>query len=449
MKPVYAAPQVRDEAVPTVAKVIPEPRQISKKLIAVVIVVILVGVSFTVIWAAYFSARSIEDIAGYVINDPSPAAPGFKHGLAGDKVIVKGRVTNITTHTTTQGNMSFVELDNFVVMHLVVWGEVPYDVGDRIRTDIRFEWSVCNDESHVYSPQLDFPVYAYLTAIDVVLRAVAAVAGSVMNISSSANGTVALEVFDQNPVLPLDELNCSLRVGHSSFAGEYIDVLGIGTPGHTYGREVDSLSSLTTGTSHGGNISFIDADQDGNLSRHDTFELRNLSMPGHESGAYTYVLIIGIDPSLGLSAGDVPITYIVMTSTGVLRIEGTPYARIENDSVSPTEARFTFVRAEAQTSWNDIQLMFTDGTYFGYWYPSAGNLDNGSVSQTDLPSVTLGGTQWTCRVVDEAGDGLLNEGDHFAIMAGPGSAFSPETNYTVTVLHEPTAMDMAHLTFHG
>lgn len=433
----------------------PERREIPKKLVAIVVVTVVATASLAAAWFVFFRANSIEDIAGYVVYDPTVAAPGFKHSLAGDALTVKGKVTNITTYSTTLGNMSFVELDDYYMLHLVVWGEVPYDVGDRIKTQVGFEWSVCNDENHVYSPQLDFPVFAHLPAIATVVKSVAAVAGTVLTIASESNESLVLQVFDRNPVLPLDQLNCSLRVGRHSFAQEYIDVLGIGSDGHEYGNEIDSIVDLAAEQGPNGTLSFNDVDGDGNLSQNDTFELRDLDRPDMPSGAFTYALVLEIDSNEyqeNLSADAYPMAYLVMTDRGVLShpTQQTPYMRIEGEVMSDTEVKATFVRTERNPSWDDVELAvhYSNQSYWtGSWNPTAGGLNNGTQSLLEMQAITVGDLTLTCRITDISGNGVVNEGDYFVVTAAGGTPFTPGTHYEVLVLFEPNMASMASFSF--
>lgn len=429
-----------------------EPMGLRRKTIVIAVAAMVLVASGIYLWAEYLGPRSMEDIAALVINDPTPASPGFKHGLAGDKITVKGKVTNITTVATTVGNMSKVELDHFDLIHLVFWDEIPYKVGDTIRANVRFEWSVCNDESHVYSPQLDFPTLATLPSVGVVLSAVAAVAGTVVTMAPEGDKTVLVRVFDQYPALSLAGTGCSVRVGRASFAAEYVDVLGIGSENHSYGHELDSIDDLATGASRKGNISFLDSDHDGFLSRNDTFVLMNLTRPAQESGAYTYVLILHLsEPPNGRTVNAFALSYIVMTSRGPLAISesSSPYVRLGTEVLSQTEARFTFVSVLGQMSWDQLRIMLSDGINYAYWNAAAGDLDNGPMSREDLPSVSLGLLLATCTIYDVAGNGILDEGDYFTISTWGGSSFSSSTNYTAAPIDERTNEQMGHSVFHG
>jgi hypothetical protein len=61
-----------------------------------------------------------------------------------------------------------VVLDNFDEMTMSFWGDFPHEVGDGIEVKVRFEWSKCNDERHVYSPQVSFPCTMAVAGIETV-----------------------------------------------------------------------------------------------------------------------------------------------------------------------------------------------------------------------------------------------------------------------------------------
>jgi hypothetical protein len=429
-----------------------ESRGISTKVVAVIVVVIVLGSAGLFVWFEYLRHWSMRDVVMEVINDPYVGTPGFSHNLAGRKVVVEGEVTNITTYQTTQGPLSFIELDDVHEMRLVIWGEVPYKVCKRISMDVKFEWSICNDERHVYSPQLDFPTYAYLPSVGLVLMSVAEVGGTVMNTTQQEDGTILVKVFDQYPAISLTGMNCSLSVGRASFTAEYVEVMGIGDPNYSYGHEIDIIEDLRTGAGRNGSLTFVDSDSDGYLSRNDTFALKNLERPEQESGAYTYALILSfVDPPIGRTVPELAIWYCVMTSKGGLEFLdiGAPYARLESEILSQTEVRFTFAVASDQTPWDNVSLLLTDRFNTERWYPASGDLDNGPMSREELPSITVGGISATCSVFDIEGDGRVEEGDSFSVSTWGGTSFSTNVNYTLTVIHEPTMERMGHSTFHG
>jgi hypothetical protein len=426
----------------------PEMRKgISRKLVALFVVAMVVGASGLFIWFEYFRPWTTKDIAKEVINDPLVATPGFDHSLAGKEITVKGKVTNITTYQTTLGNQTFVELDHFGEIRLQIWGEVKYKLGERIKMKVHFEWSMCNDERHVYSPQVDFPNLV-LPAIGVVIGAVSNVAGMVLTTNESADGRVVVTVFDQFPPIRLADANCSLKAGTSSFAGEYIQVLG----GWTYGREIDRIANLTSGVGVNSTLRFFDSDLDNSISSGDRFEIFGLARPDTESGARTYLLTVGLTNVTDLShSSDVAgTTYLVMTNRGLLRILEpiTPYARQSSEMI-PDGVMSTVVRVMTPVPWSKVAIMLQDDTNFVRWYPSTGELDNGANSTANLGNLDVGPLNVSCTVVDLLGNGMLDEGDYFILNTWLGTSFSPPQNYTVGIVYEPTGEQICRSVFHG
>ena len=420
---------------------------VSKKIVALVIVAMVVGASGLFIWYEYFRPWSTKDIAKEVINDPLVATPGFDHSLAGKEITVKGRVTNITTYQTTLGNQTFVELDHFWEIRLQIWGEVKYKLGDRIKMKVHFEWSTCNDERHVYSPQVDFPNFV-LPSVGVVMDSVSYVRGMVLISNESADGRVIATVFDQFPPIRLADANCSLRAGTASFAAEYVQVLG----GWNYGREIDRISNLTNGVGVNRTLRFFDSDNDGNISNGDRFEASGLARPDTESGIHTYLLTVGLtnvtDPRDSSDiAGN---TYLIMTNRGLLRIlePVTPYARLSSEMV-PDGVMSTLVRVMTPIPWSKVAIMLEEGTNFVRWYPSTGELENGANSTAYLGNQDIGSLNVSCTVVDILGNGMLDEGDYFILNTWLGKSFSPSQNYTVRVVYEPMGAQICWSVFHG
>jgi hypothetical protein len=427
-----------------------ERRGISTKVVVIIVVAIVLGSAGLFVWFEYLRHWSMKDIIEEVIDDPYVGTPGFSHNLAGRKIIVDGEVTNITTRQSTQGPLSLIELDHFEEMHLVVWGAVPYAVGNMISADVMFEWSVCNEERHVLSPQLDFPNIATLPAIAVVVDATTCVAGAVLIGSATPGGGVSLNVFDVYPPIHLHDLTCALRSGKSSFVNEYIDVMGLSAQEISYGRGLEVYGDLYEAANSTGMVRFNDSDNDGFLSRNDSFAITNLPRPEPESGFLTYALVMKLKNQSSTDEGPAIASYFVMTSKGLLRFTDglSPYARMSTEKTS-TGAESTIVRISEEIQWNDVRIMLTDGMNSLYWEPSTGDLDNEPGVVEELESETLGTILVQCAVTDLAGNGLMDEGDFFTVSTWGGTSFSTATNYTLVVLYEPMSTSMCQSHFSG
>jgi hypothetical protein len=403
-------------------------RVISKKALAVIVAIILVSSSAFGIWFLYLRHWNIKEVERQVINDPTPAAPGFKHNLAGKSIVVEGKVTNITTKGTSLGDFSLVEIDHDDLMPLVVWGTPGFEVGDRIDMRIHFEWSVCNDESHVYSPQLAFPNFYTIPSMEIVLRAVNFVAdGAGLETSQLVNGDVQVSVnFVSNPI-PLEDANSSLRGGHFSWAGEYIDILG--EP--QWRNETDHMATLVQSSGESGIIHFTDANLDGYLDEGDYFILKNLTRPTTESGFKTYVFKIGWpgDPDWNyMTDNGFAMSYLPMISKGLLRYidTDTPGVRIVRNAI-PSGFEFTVVLVDGvPLDWDNVTAdLYVLGNW-EEWPISTANLTGAPGTSMRYPAVTVGSFSVLFNLTDAQGDGLLDEGDKFSFTAD-GTPFSNES----------------------
>lgn len=418
-------------------------RGISKRIVVIIVVLIVVGSAGLFVWLEYLRPWSIKNVVEQVINDPSVGAPGFSHSLAGRTVAVRGEITNITPHESTFGHVSMIELDHFGEIHLVAWGDTTYELGKSISMDVSFEWSVCNNERHVLSPQLDFPNLATLPSIAVVADSISYVAGTVMLGSASQSGDVTLNVFDVTRLTNMNNLSCELRAGEDSFASEYVGVMGITQTRVNYGRGLEAYDDLHQAANSSGMVRFNDMDNDGNLSCNDSFTIKNLPRPEADSGFYTYALVIR--PARVTDRNDTAavVYYIIMTHRGVLRFTDglTPYARATVERTAEG-IECTMVRVFDDVEWTNLSIMFSDGVVLAFWNPNSGDLGNGPSSVAVLGGRTLGALQVQCQVTDIAGNGVVNEGDYITISAWASMELSPSTNYTIALIYERSSAQM-------
>ena len=395
-----------------------EKQGISTKIIALIVVAVLLGAGGIYLWAEYFRHWTTADLEEQVISDPTVATPGFRHDLAGQTVTVEGKVADIDHIETTLGDLSFIYTHSSEQLALVVWGDSPYEIGGKVEMRVHFEWATCNDESHVYSPQVAFPWHV-IPPMSNVRDAVSAVRGTVLIPRDIDSHTARLEVFDRYPALSLSDLNCSLRVGTSSYVLEYLDLYDE----WDFGREIDAISNLSVGTSENDLVVFVDADDDGWLTAGDYFELSGIERPAEDSGLRTYMLNLGLtnvtDPEdpIDILAGS---SYMAFTNRGLLRYDPlTPYGR-GSASVDGNQVTVTCVRLVEQVSWDDLEIQLTDGMNFVTWYPSEDRLDDGAPSMENLGGNLLNGTEISCVVTDLAGNGCIDEGDYFVLNAYDG-----------------------------
>ena len=425
---------------------------LNKKIVAIIVVAIVVLCSVLLTWYIYYRHWSIKEVAEQVINDPTEASPGFKHSLAGKTIVVDGKVTNMTTIETTLGNLTYIELDGFDLLNLMVWESVPYHIGQRISMDVEFEWSMCNDERHVYSPQISFPTLQVIIPMDFVLRAVNFVSG-VMELTpaTSYGNDITISVDWVKDPIPLSSANCSLRAGRFSWAVEYIDVLG----GWRYGNETDFIANLTSSDGVNGTIHFTDRNGDRFLDKGDTFVLRNLTRPDTASGVKTYMFMVSFqtEPEMRKPENPGAQCYLIMAKNGLVRAFHDPQiveARLLRSSI-PNGVKYTCEIVDPVVNWSDVEILLRDASDFGYemvnWTFSSSELEGTSSLTKSFPAEALGSSSVFCNVTDVLGNGQLDRNDRFTLEWGGNSTFTNDNRYVVTVLYSRTHSSMCSETF--
>jgi len=433
------SPQTNEKPPASVLNGSESSKAIQRKILVIMIVVPVVLASGLFLWATYVREWSTYDVAKQVISDPSIGSPGFTHSLAGKTVTVGGKFTNIETIKTSQGDLSFLTLNNFSEIRLVVWGDVPYKIGKRMSMEVHFEWATCNEERHVYSPQIDFPWFV-LPAIGTVEDAVSVTSGMVFSVEDTATGGIYVRIFDQYPPVTLANANCSLSAGTSSFASEYVDVLS----GWGFGRKLDSIDNMTKTTSVNGSITFSDADNNGLFSRGDFFELNGIERPQEDSGVRTYLLIVGRTNATGTmyDPGWIGMTYLVVMHRGLVVYESEPPAGRFSVAPDPDGMKLTCQSLTKPVSWDNVSIGLMDGMTFVSWDPSSGALNQGLSCEAYLGAQRLGSLDVMCTVGDVSGNGMLDEGDYY-LFAPMSGTFSSTTNYSTYILYEPTMASFA------
>lgn len=417
------------------------------------VVAVVVAASAFSVWWFYGRYWSTKDIAEAVVLDNGPGSPGFKHSLADKTVLVRGEVTNITTRPTTLGVMSFVEFDDFSEICLVAWGPLDFDIGDRVTMEVRFEWSVCNSEEHVYSPQVYFPLYFSLPPIEIVISSHTWDKGAYLLAESVESGEVVIRLADVESPLPLGEYNCTLRSGMHSYAPEYIDAIGAFRDGSVrYGVEIDSMENLAEIEGANGMIQYSDADADGLLDSGDRFTLMNLPRPSMDSGMMTYMFFVcweSESEEIGTVFNAFE-SYLIMTNRGLLRYTDypSPYARISSESIEGGQ-KVTFQFVGESLSWDDIELSLSDGTHLAALYPEAAQLVGSSEVTASIGVFALPPATVFCNVTDVAGNGIVGRGDFITITCSGSAPFVSGVVYSLHVIYEPTRSSLGRVIFEG
>jgi len=424
-----------------------------KKITAVVLVVLLLVSSMGVfVWYQYYRHWTVEDLKKAVINDPGPGAPGFKHSLAGKNVVVEGKITNITTKETTLENLTLIELDGDGEMPLMAWGESEYEVGKKLEMKVRFEWSSYNEERHVYSPQVAFPSIWAVLPMEIVLRSVNYVAGGAdLSVVQVSNGNVRVSVdWVQDPI-PLSTANCSLRAGKSSWAVDYVDILGF----YEHNNETDYVRNMTVSNGANDIIHFNDVNSDGYLDRSDYLDLITLPKPTAESGIQTYLLFIQWprNAEWHWMAEARAVAFIVMTPEGPLHYlyADSPSARLARSSTDNGSA-FTFQCVDRTVEWSDLSIILSASSNsisnFTELHPLTSDLAGGGAIAKDYDSLSVGLTMVRCRVDDRTGDGKLGNEDAITVASSNGTTFDNDTVYSIEVLCEKTSARICSAQLH-
>jgi flagellin-like protein len=137
------------------------------------------------------------------------------------------------------------------------------------------------------------------------------------------------------------------------------------------------------------------------------------------------------------------VLYVMVSSFGGTGTQ-TPTGSIST-STSGNAEKLTFGTTSKTIAWSDIKILLSDGTRTASWTPTVAALSTGSFGTEDLANATLGTMKVDCKVVDQAGNGGPDNGDHFTLTpyvnatAGAATVFAVSTTYTVTILYIPSS----------
>lgn len=424
------------------------PHNSKRRLLAVAIAVAIVVAGTALVWNEYLRYWTIEDVAAAVAGNP--AAPDFKQSLANKTVTVKGTVTNLTSHQTTLGVLFLVELDGFDMLHLVYWDSVPFDVGDRIKVDVSFEWSCYNEEQHVYSPQVDFPVIAYTLGMATYELAFSSMADVIWS-ARSENSEIEIEILWIPREVPLSTCNCTLRAGQHSWAIEYIDLMNP----DGYGSVIYHADALSTLNSENGLVEYSDNDDDGNFSLGDMITVRGLERPDCSSGVMCYMVELGLDSlTRGIGGRDCLPIYLPLTEQGVYlpTLDSSHYAFLEVSEIG-TGFRIDVLYTLGNVPWPSTSallsydLNLTDSTSSDWVHivPFAESLDGGDESSWSSNPLTLGEMIWAVNVSDVNCDGVLGVGDYVLVWTDKPESIEDIDFLQFSLMYLPTSQEICRV----
>lgn len=412
-----------------------------KKVFAVALVVILVASGAAFVWYEYLRYWTIEDVAEAVTG--SVAAPSFKESLVNRTVDVKGTVTDMISYNTTLGRLILVELDDFEDLHVVYWDEVDFGIGDKVVSEVSFERSQFNAETHVYSPQLDFPALCTTMGMESVIYAHSHIRDFCW-VPSLEDDTVTVRFEWVGDEVPLGECNCSVRAGVFSWAVEYVAILG-----GDYGVEIEWADSLLSTIDSGGPIDYDDADGDGNLSTGDSLSLSGLDVPDCESGFLCYMLHIGLGPTsdeFGTGLYYLPM-YLPVMKEGVLRNldNARQYVCLDVTDM-PDGFRLEVAYTAYPHLWSDTSaILYGDSNCSDTDYadtiridPFAEDLGTGSETTWYSGPLSMGDMTWTVNVTDVEGDGVIGVGDYVVLGSSESDVAGALEYLQFYLMYEPT-----------
>ena len=112
--------------------------------------------------------------------------------------------------------------------------------------------------------------------------------------------------------------------------------------------------------------------------------------------------------------------------------------------------RYEFVAISKTTSWDDISIQLSDGTYNIAWHPVKTDLSSalGTITKA-YASQTFGTLTVWGNLTDLTGNGNVNGGDYFTFTTGSAATFGTSTTYTINIIYDPTSEKIFDTTFTG
>ena len=154
------------------------------------------------------------------------------------------------------------------------------------------------------------------------------------------------------------------------------------------------------------------------------------------------ILLVGITVVLAATL------YVMVFGFGA-DTNNAPVADITKESVEDG-FRFKFTPFSKETSWSDISIVLTAesaSVSFDNITTEVLLSESGSVT-AGFGSRDLGGLTVFLNATDQAGNGLVNQGDSFTLTTG-GGEISNNVTYEVFVIYDPNGAVITSMTFQG
>ena len=352
-------------------------------------------------------------------------------------VPVEGWISQIGQMNTSQGPLTLLAAEpdgdcgGLTSLGTVV-GEpgAEYRVGSRFQGTLRFREFTFNGVPAVAADNLICPFPLLFASIGVVMDAVSLVGGlGLLYGGTDAQDWTTYEIItphrDEHPLaigpVTLEAESLSFDAGTriesmSSWvvagAVDYVWITGhLG--GNLPSNPVDAMQSLADGTSPGGRLRFVDADQDGRVGDGDSIRVRLDATP---NGYQRYLLRIG---SLGMGAlGGAKAILNGPDGPYELLVAGTPtpwmqLAHVEEAAGPVTRTTIEVGRTMGEPwSWSDFDYLLT--------------LGRGANRSTYQAPLMIGeqtiGLGYSLAVADAAADGIVGTGDRFVLSGLPSNS---------------------------
>jgi hypothetical protein len=110
---------------------------------------------------------------------------------------------------------------------------------------------------------------------------------------------------------------------------------------------------------------------------------------------------------------------------------------------------WTWTEPTAPLKWDELTIQLTDGTSTVNWSVTMEGLDDGAYNTSQFVPQMLGSLMVYLNITDVDGNGAVNSTDFF-LFTTSGGKFNPIGNYYVTLIYEPTGIDVvAEMAFNG
>lgn len=139
------------------------------------------------------------------------------------------------------------------------------------------------------------------------------------------------------------------------------------------------------------------------------------------------------------------VLYVMVLGFGT-DTSSTPTTSLTKSSIT-SGVKLSFSAVNEDVEWGDLSFLLSDGSNNGNWANlTTDDLNDVLGDLKNLGAATVGSLSVTMKVTDISGNGKADQGDYIELTA---TSFGSATDYTFTVIYEPTDGEMAKTTFSG